>query len=56
MVGEIGGQDFESDLAVEAGGFGEVNLSPATLSELLQDALMRDDPGNHHALLSYENA
>ena len=38
VVGEIGGQDFESDLAVEAGGFGEVDLSHATLSELAEDA------------------
>jgi hypothetical protein len=45
--GELGGKDFERDLAVELRVLGEVDLSHAALSELLEDAVVRERPAYH---------
>jgi hypothetical protein len=45
--GKLGRKDFERDLAVELRVLGEVDLALPALSELLEDAVVRERPAYH---------
>ena len=45
--GEVMGQEFESNNAVESGVLGFVDDAHAALAELLSDVIMGNGPANH---------